>query len=153
MLHRVKTSSAFPSAHVFPGGNLSNQDGEVPPPEHKLRHDDSDVYRHGALRELFEESGILLAVDDSTGSLIHLSKKDREMGRREIHGEKYHFKTWCKQQRAKPHIGMLESLEIDMKLTTADRGSHSIHALGHPYERAQTLYNPNVLVLPTTSRR
>ncbi|RMD39371.1 hypothetical protein DV735_g5760, partial [Chaetothyriales sp. CBS 134920] len=31
LLHRKQTSSAFPSAHVFPGGNLDASDGELPP--------------------------------------------------------------------------------------------------------------------------
>lgn len=51
LLHRVKTSSAFPSAHVFPGGNLSDyHDVDVggaglPPPGNPARHEDSLAYR------------------------------------------------------------------------------------------------------------
>lgn len=46
MLHRVSTSSSFPSAHVFPGGNLSEfQDGTIPPPGDARRHEDSMPYR------------------------------------------------------------------------------------------------------------
>lgn len=48
LLHRVHTSSAFPSAHVFPGGNLSafhDIDGDFPLPGDVARHEDSLTYR------------------------------------------------------------------------------------------------------------
>lgn len=48
LLHRVHTSSAFPSAHVFPGGNLSafhDIDGGFPLPGDVARHEDSLTYR------------------------------------------------------------------------------------------------------------
>ncbi|KAJ5337647.1 Cystathionine beta-synthase core [Penicillium brevicompactum] len=70
LLHRVKTSTSFASAHVFPGGNLSAQDGPCPPPEDLSRHEDSPSYRRAAIRELFEESGILLAKDRDSGKMI-----------------------------------------------------------------------------------
>jgi len=60
LIHRVRTSSAFPSAHVFPGGNVSAADGYIPASGID-RHRDNVAYRTGAIRELFEEAGILLA--------------------------------------------------------------------------------------------
>ncbi|EAU29722.1 conserved hypothetical protein [Aspergillus terreus NIH2624] len=97
LLHRVKTSTSFASAHVFPGGNLDAQDGPCPPPEDQKRHEDAPWYRNAALRELFEESGILLARDQSTGKLLAVPEREREQGRRAIHQGKITFDKWLKQ--------------------------------------------------------
>ncbi|KAI7321929.1 hypothetical protein KC315_g8981, partial [Hortaea werneckii] len=57
LLQRVKQSTSFASAHVFPGGNVSTfHDGEPPAPEYPERHEDSEIYRLAAIRETFEES-------------------------------------------------------------------------------------------------
>ncbi|KAE8373240.1 putative NUDIX family hydrolase [Aspergillus bertholletiae] len=98
LLHRVKTSTSFASAHVFPGGNLSGQDGECPPVEDPRRHDDAIWYRNGALRELFEESGILLAKDQSSGKMLTVPEQQREEGRKKIHRNELTFTEWLKQQ-------------------------------------------------------
>ncbi|KAJ5103359.1 Cystathionine beta-synthase core [Penicillium argentinense] len=100
LLHRVQTSSSFASAHVFPGGNLSSQDGPCPPPEDQARHDDLPSYRRAAIRELFEESGILLAKDTSSGKMLVVDETTREEGRRLIHQNKITFADWLKQQHA-----------------------------------------------------
>lgn len=106
LLHRVKTSTSFASAHVFPGGNLSPQDGPCPPIEDLKRHDDAPWYRRAALRELFEESGILLAKDESSGEMVTVSEKERERGRRAIHGGEVEFGEWLGGQGgAVPDIG------------------------------------------------
>ncbi|KAJ5954655.1 hypothetical protein N7501_008934 [Penicillium viridicatum] len=109
LLHRVKTSTSFASAHVFPGGNLSSQDGECPPPEDLARHEDSPSYRRAAIRELFEESGILLAKDRNSGKMLAVDESIREAGRRLIHQNKTIFDEWLKQQSAdaEPDIGQL----------------------------------------------
>ncbi|KAJ6171828.1 hypothetical protein N7470_000895 [Penicillium chermesinum] len=80
LLHRVQTSSSFASAHVFPGGNLSKQDGPCPPPEDFKHHDDAPPYRRAAIRELFEESGILLAKNSKSGELLFVDEAAREKG-------------------------------------------------------------------------
>jgi 8-oxo-dGTP pyrophosphatase MutT (NUDIX family) len=103
LTHRVRTSSSFPSAHVFPGGNLSPADGKIPLSGVE-RHKDNLAYRTGAIRELFEESGILLARDGPTSSLISVSAKDRLRGRKAIHSEKVRFSTWLKHQSAHAHL-------------------------------------------------
>lgn len=62
----MQASNSFPSAHVFPGGHISSfHEPDFPPstlssddPEY---HQDSLPYRLAAIRETFEESGILLA--------------------------------------------------------------------------------------------
>ncbi|KAJ5156147.1 hypothetical protein N7492_008950 [Penicillium capsulatum] len=109
LLHRVQTSSSFASAHVFPGGNLSDQDGSCPPPGDYARHYDSPAYRRGALRELFEESGILLAKDKVSGSMLPLDEPTREEGRRLIHQNQTTFDDWLRQQKAtaEPDIDQL----------------------------------------------
>ncbi len=99
LLHRVQTSSAFPSAHVFPGGNLEASDGELPSdPKDVARHVDSIAYRTGAIRELFEESGILLARSSSSAtSLLRLSRDTRRQGRKDVHSHKTTFKNWLSE--------------------------------------------------------
>lgn len=103
----MRTSSSFASAHVFPGGNLSGQDGPVPPPGDYAHHDDAPSYRRGAIRELFEESGILLAKDKASGKMLVVDEATREKGRRLIHQNQVTFGDWLKQQNAsaEPDIG------------------------------------------------
>ncbi|PLB45597.1 putative NUDIX family hydrolase [Aspergillus steynii IBT 23096] len=96
LLHRVKTSTSFASAHVFPGGNLSVQDGPCPPVEDLKRHDDGPWYRQAALRELFEESGILLAKNQTSGDMLTVPEETREKGRRSIHQQEVTFSDWLK---------------------------------------------------------
>ncbi|KAL5345460.1 hypothetical protein ACLOAV_009833 [Pseudogymnoascus australis] len=97
LLHRVKTSSSFASAHVFPGGNLSSQDGPIPAPSSPERHVDSLVYRLGAIRECFEESGILLARHRDGGGMLEVPDAERERARRAIHSGELKFSDWVKQ--------------------------------------------------------
>ncbi|KAG5932666.1 hypothetical protein E4U53_001227 [Claviceps sorghi] len=90
LLHRVETSASFASAYVFPGGNLDSfHDGQIPEPESPGRHRDGPAYRMGAVRETFEETGILLATRD--GALVSLSKGEREEARARIHGNEVRF--------------------------------------------------------------
>ncbi|KAK0509332.1 hypothetical protein JMJ35_008703 [Cladonia borealis] len=100
LLHRVRTSTSFASAHVFPGGHVSPQDGPLPPPTSPSRHIDSLPYRHAAIRECFEESGILLAHDrnSSPTSLLSLPTPDLEAGRKAIHSETIPFTSWVSQR-------------------------------------------------------
>ncbi|KAI5917303.1 hypothetical protein F4810DRAFT_62462 [Camillea tinctor] len=94
LLHRVSTSSAFPSAHVFPGGNLSAfHDGAVPPPGDAARHADSPAYRLGAIRETFEESGVLLA-RRGDGALLEVPEDVRERARGDIYENRVRFGEW-----------------------------------------------------------
>lgn len=99
LLQRVKQSSSFPSAHVFPGGNVSeDQDGRVPAPDSPERHVDSEPYRIAAIRECFEESGILLARNNGFGRLIELPESEREEGRKAIHSNQITFAKWLAQK-------------------------------------------------------
>ncbi|KAI0409826.1 hypothetical protein F4802DRAFT_542229 [Xylaria palmicola] len=96
LLHRVKTSTSFASAHVFPGGNLSEfHDGAVPPSGDLKRHVDSLAYRLGAIRETFEESGILLAREGSRdGPLLNLPTSERDKARKAIYENEITFGKW-----------------------------------------------------------
>ncbi|PTU25038.1 hypothetical protein P175DRAFT_0506571 [Aspergillus ochraceoroseus IBT 24754] len=98
LLHRVKTSTSFASAHVFPGGNLSLQDGRCPPPGDLKRHEDALWYRHAAIRETFEESGILLAKDQNSGKMLAVRDEERQKGRRQIHQQQITFAEWLRRQ-------------------------------------------------------
>ena len=107
LLRRVQTSSSFASASVFPGGNISQQDGYLASREEYSHHDDGPAYRHAAIRELFEESGILLAKDNVSGKMLVVDEETREKGRRLIHQNQITFSDWLKQQNAtsEPDIG------------------------------------------------
>ncbi|RMZ74714.1 hypothetical protein DV737_g5809, partial [Chaetothyriales sp. CBS 132003] len=102
LLHRKQTSSAFPSAHVFPGGNLDPSDGELPAsPTDANRHRESLAYRIGAIRELFEETGILLAKESAGAtSLLKVSDRARLHGRKAVHGGQLAFRQWLADQSA-----------------------------------------------------
>ncbi len=95
LLHRVRTSSAFPSAHVFPGGNCDEfHDGAIPPPNSSERHVDGEAYRMAAIRETFEESGILLAKNAGFGRLIEVEDAEREEVRKLVHTGKVKLEKW-----------------------------------------------------------
>lgn len=101
LLHRKKTSSSFPSAHVFPGGNLDPADGEIPPSAtNPARHQDSLAYRTAAVRELFEESGVLLAREKGEPGqpLLSLDPDTRLAGRDDVHAGKVSLQDWLKRQ-------------------------------------------------------
>ena len=114
LLHRVKTSSSFPSAHVFPGGNISSQDGDFPPAGHPDSHEEGAHYRRAAIRELFEESGILLAKHKGTGRMVDVSAEERERGRHAIHMNEITFDQWLKSQDpdAVPDTGQLQTIPL-----------------------------------------
>ncbi|KXS96460.1 hypothetical protein AC578_3233 [Pseudocercospora eumusae] len=105
LLQRVKQSSSFPSAHVFPGGNVSEfHDGRAPEPDAPGRHEDSQVYRMAAIRETFEESGILLARNNGFGRLIEVKEDEREEGRRLVHSSQVPFPKWLAQKGGRADI-------------------------------------------------
>lgn len=95
LVHRVQTSTSFPSAHVFPGGNLSSfHEPALPPIDSPEYHQDSLAYRLAALRETFEESGILLAKKPSSDALVHPDLETASAARKAIHADKVKFSTW-----------------------------------------------------------
>lgn len=109
LLHRVKAASSFPSAHVFPGGNVDHkQDGPLPPPSDFARHQDGPTYRLAAIRECFEESGLLLA-KDSSNQLLSIPDDERNAARRQIHDQTLNFPAWVKQRGGAPDINGLHA--------------------------------------------
>ncbi|KAI9861426.1 MAG: hypothetical protein M1813_005323 [Trichoglossum hirsutum] len=95
LLHRVTTSRSFPSAHVFPGGNLSALDGPLPGVGDPARHVDSRAYRVGAIRECFEESGVVLARErGDAGGMLWVGGEEREKGRIEVYAGSVGMEEW-----------------------------------------------------------
>lgn len=47
-----------------------------------------------AIRETFEESGILLAYNNGFGRLLEVPDKEREEGRKLTHSKKVDFRKW-----------------------------------------------------------
>ncbi|KAF7958328.1 hypothetical protein EAE96_001879 [Botrytis aclada] len=121
LLHRIRTSSSFPSAHVFPGGNLDPyHESPIPSPSSPSRHVDSEIYRLGAIRECFEESGILLALPSTSPSpqnpekenttnkeSLDINEEEKSRARKEIHSRNIKFSTWLAQQGGIPDIESL----------------------------------------------
>ncbi|KAK5656934.1 hypothetical protein OQA88_3456 [Cercophora sp. LCS_1] len=102
LLHRVTTSTSFASAHVFPGGNLSSfHDGAHPPLDSPTIHSDSPSYRLAAIRETFEESGILLAHSPDTTPLA-LPEEALSTGRKAVHANQVPFPTWLTSHNGIP---------------------------------------------------
>lgn len=101
----MHNSKSFASAHVFPGGNVSavqdqepNGGGSDLPSSDDIRiHLDAAPYRQAAIRELFEESGILLARDRATGRPVHVPAEEREQGRRAVHNNEVRFVEWVRR--------------------------------------------------------
>ncbi|KAF2737639.1 hypothetical protein EJ04DRAFT_430514 [Polyplosphaeria fusca] len=106
LLHRVRTSSSFASAHVFPGGALSPEhDGAIPDVHSPQRHTDGPAYRMAAIRETFEESGILLATSTKTGKLFtDISDAEREQGRKDVHSGTISFGALLSRWGAVPDV-------------------------------------------------
>lgn len=143
LLHRTKTSSAFPSAHVFPGGNLDSADGPLPEDDSDpARHADSIPYRTGAIRELFEESGVLLARESSAPNqpLLSLDPDTRLAGRNDVHGGKLSLSDWLKQQSP------TAVLDTDSLIPF----THWITPVGVPKRFSTQMY---VYFVPVTERR
>lgn len=110
LLQRVKQSSSFASAHVFPGGNVSTfHDGQMPEPDSPDRHVDSEIYRMAAIRETFEESGIILARNAGFGRLIEVPEREREEGRKQVHSNKVMFEDWLASKGGKADTGWSSS--------------------------------------------
>ena len=105
LLQRVQKSSTYPSAWVFPGGNLSQyQDGM----DEDLTNRDSEAYRIAAIRELFEESGVLLVrrTGQEGTEVIEITEELREQGRSETYNNKVWFRGWLATQNFVAATGM-----------------------------------------------
>ena len=106
LLQRViRDRDTFSGGHVFPGGNVAvNQDGSVPAPGQPGRHKDSNVYRLAALRETFEEAGILIARKKKGTGLLQISEAEREEARHKIHDHQWDFAHWIRRLGGIPDV-------------------------------------------------
>ncbi|GAB0142200.1 hypothetical protein EsHS_00002760 [Epichloe bromicola] len=152
LLHRVKTSTSFASALVFPGGNLDPfHDGRVPAPGSPERHRDGPAYRMGAIRETFEETGILLATRD--GALVNLSAEEKDEARRNIHDNRMYIYLL-------PVSGSGNSVPSEMLIPSADGGIEHTAAqfapaqsfLARAAENSIILFPPQVYLLTLLAR-
>ncbi|TQS34248.1 hypothetical protein Golomagni_05376 [Golovinomyces magnicellulatus] len=153
LLHRVKSSTSFASAHVFPGGNVDAfHDGEVPEQGNPERHQDSMVYRMCAIRETFEETGILLAKKD--GKLLDLPESERDEARKLIHGNKVKFSDWLKSVGGEPDTdandlgvaGLLPFTRWITPLPTPKRFTTQMYLYMLPLSRVGV---PSQMLIPT----
>lgn len=154
LLHRKQTSSAFPSAHVFPGGNLEPSDGDLPSdPNDVRRHVDNIAYRTGAIRELFEETGILLARGSKDAkALLAVSRDQRQQGREAVHSGSTTLSAWVQSisagavldtDRLIPFTHWVTPPNVPKRFTTQmyvyfveldEAGNPSVHATGDEVE-------------------
>ncbi|KAL9595624.1 MAG: hypothetical protein Q9219_006330 [cf. Caloplaca sp. 3 TL-2023] len=108
LLRRVKKSTSFASAHVFPGGHIDPEDGPLPPHDDIRIHEDNPAYRMGAVRECFEESGILLARSrDDPSMLLQLTEGERHEGRHAVHEKRVRFDDWVHSHGGIPDVESL----------------------------------------------
>ena len=61
----------------------------------------------GAIRECFEECGILLAKDkENPEELLSLSDEEQEEGRHAVHAKRVPFQEWVSQHGGVPDTGI-----------------------------------------------
>uniref|UniRef100_A0A4E9DYZ6 Nudix hydrolase domain-containing protein n=1 Tax=Gibberella zeae TaxID=5518 RepID=A0A4E9DYZ6_GIBZA len=146
LLHRVHTSSSFASAHVFPGGNLDPyHDGAIPDEGSPERHQDGLAYRIGAIRETFEETGILLARKNN--ELVNLDVKDRDAARKMIHGNQVKFLEWLESVGAEPDLdGLIPFTRWVTPATNNKRFTTQMYLYMLPQSRSDM---PSEMLIPT----
>jgi len=76
-----------------------------------------------AVRETFEESGILLA-RTKEGRLLEVDEDEREKVRKLVHGDKIKFEDWLDEKGAKADLGKFSSLS-SMNATCLSRESRA----------------------------
>lgn len=76
-------------------------------------HEDSEAYRCGAIRECFEESGILLARPcgaaggSLTREMLNVSAEERQAGREAVHASRSGFCEWVREKGGVLDLGGL----------------------------------------------
>lgn len=92
---------------MFPGGNLSKfHDGDLGDPTSlDVYHRDNEHYRLAAVRETFEETGILLAFQKDKDEVLVLPEGVREQGRLDVHANRKGFKSWLEEVGGRVDLG------------------------------------------------
>jgi 8-oxo-dGTP pyrophosphatase MutT (NUDIX family) len=70
-----------------------------------------------AVRETFEESGILLA-RTKDGRLLEVDEEERVKVRKLVHGDKIKFEDWLEEKSAKADLSKCFALLLLTKLTS-----------------------------------
>jgi hypothetical protein len=123
------------------------QDGEIPSPTDPKRHVDSLEYRLGAIRECFEESGILLAKrNDGSGALLEVPEEEREKARKDIHSGKVRFSDWVKSQGGIVDSGMFCRVRWS-RVLIGSRFFDTVYSLGYACKYTETIYDTDVHIL------
>lgn len=80
----------------------------MPAEDSPERHRDGLLYRLAAIRETFEETGILLAFPiGKRDGLLSLPQDVLDAGRKLVHGNKVRFADWLAQVGAESDLGEL----------------------------------------------
>lgn len=125
-------------------------DGAIPDEGSPERHQDGLAYRIGAIRETFEETGILLARKNN--ELVNLDVKDRDAARKMIHGNQVKFLEWLESVGAEPDLGEMNNQYTEENVIDNPRWPHSVHTLGHTGNQQQALHDTDVsLYAPTVT--
>lgn len=92
LVHRPTHSSTFANAHVFPGGVISSTDNESTSP-----------LKLCAIRETFEETGLLLTIPPPPQSAL----AGAQAARAEIHAGRLSFTEYLSSHGLEPAVGQL----------------------------------------------
>lgn len=92
LVHRPTHSSTFANAHVFPGGAISSTDNESTSPLELC-----------AIRETFEETGLLLTIPPPPQSAL----AGAQAARAEIHAGRLSFTDYLSSHGLEPAVGQL----------------------------------------------
>lgn len=111
MVRRPSQSSFLPGAEVFPGGRLEPDDDDTSWQALPGAPAQSDrPLAVAAVRELFEEAGLLLARDEASGTMVDLSARDpaalRALRRALVDGTR-RFSQVCLEEGWRPALDQL----------------------------------------------
>jgi 8-oxo-dGTP pyrophosphatase MutT (NUDIX family) len=112
MVRRHEGSGAFRGAHVFPGGRVDAEDSAddtwcdgVAHARRQLAdlsHEDAGAFHVAAVRELFEEAGVLLA-RDASGAFVSLGGANEherfKRYRHDVHGRHSHLREVAQREQ------------------------------------------------------